>query len=544
MQICEASVPTHIFFDPATMKKTTKQTMNHRLFAGAVLLLASLASLHAAEKKPAAPPNVLIFVTDDESWLERSVYGWSKISTPNLDRLAKQGVLFTHAYCSAPSCAPSRASLLTGRNFWELEEGAFIQAWLPAKFATLPDLMEAGGYSAGYTGKGWGPPESYAWGPNTLPQSGRKRNPAGNVFNSIKREHEPDMSDIDYPANFEKFLAERPQDRPFWFWVGTQEPHAPCAKNNHEKLQVKYGITLDDIKVPGFLPDTPGVRRGRGNMLYEVCHADEDLGKILKILEARGQLENTILIATGDNGTQVLRSKANIYDWGLHEPLAVLWPARIKPGRQVDDFVSFVDFAPTILEAAGLPIPREMSGRSFLNVLLSPASGKVDLRRSWVSAGLEWHGEKDPVNLAGRMIRDERYEYIVNYGTGPRRILNPSKVLPDSEYEHTAETGNEIDLITKHPEHPLVKPFMRLLVSPRPHEELYDSQTDVWQTNNLAELPQYAAIKEKLKKQLEAYQRKTKDPRITGDMEIFKRTRAYVQNVKYGKKGYGNKEDE
>ncbi len=510
------------------------------LFCAAQLLL-PLASVYAADARPARP-NVVIFITDDESWLERSAYGWSKIPTPNFDRVARQGVLFTHGYTSAPSCAPSRASLLTGRNFWELEEGAFIQAWLPAKFATLPDLMEAGGYWAGYTGKGWGPPDSYAWGTDTLPQSGRKRNPAGKAFNNIKRQAEAGMSPIDYPANFEKFLAERPQPKPFWFWVGSVEPHTPCAKDNYPKLEAKYGIKISDIKVPGFLPDTTGVRRSRANMLYEVCHADEDLGRILKILQDHGELDNTLLMVTGDNGTQVLRSKANVYDWGLHEPLAMMWPARVKPGRRVEDFVSFVDFAPTILEAAGLPVPKEMSGRSFLNVLFSGASGQVDPTRTWVAGGLEWHGENDPVNLAGRMIRDSRYQYIVNHGTGPRRVIDPAKALPDSRYEHTAETGNEIDLIMKHPNHPAAKRFTQLFVSPRPHEELYDCQADPWELNNLADSPDHAAIKARLKKQLEAYQRQTNDPRITGEMDTFNRTRAYVIERKYGKEGYGTKE--
>lgn len=506
------------------------------------LISLSFAPLCAVEN-PGSKPNVVIFVTDDESWLERSAYGWSKIPTPNFDRVAKQGVLFNHAYTSAPSCAPSRASLLTGRNFWELEEGAFIQAWLPAKFAVLPDLMEAGGYHAGYTGKGWGPPESYGWGPDTLPQSGRKRNPAGKAFNHIRsKQREEGLSDIDYSANFEQFLKLRPAGRPFWFWVGSVEPHTPCGHTNFQRLEQEYGISLADIKVPGFLPDTPGVRRSRANMLYEVCRADANLGKVLKILVQRGELDNTLLILTGDNGTQVLRSKANVYDWGVRVPLAVQWPARIKPGRQVDDFVNFIDVAPTILEAAALPVPREMSGRSFLNLLLSTASGRVDSTRGWTTAGLEWHGEQAPISLAARMIRDERYQYIVNYGTGPRRKLAASRRQPDAEYARTAETGNEIDLITKHPDHPAVRRFIPLFVSSRPHEELYDCQTDPWELSNLADSPEHAAIKARLKTQLEDFQRQTSDPRITGKMDVFDRTRAFVEERKFGEAGYGNKE--
>ena len=481
---------------------------------------------------PAAKPNVVIFITDDESWLERSAYGWSNIPTPHFDRVAREGILFTHGYTSAPSCAPSRAALLTGRNFWELEEGAFIQAWLPSKFAVLPDLMEAGGYFAGYTGKGWGP--------GVMTQSGRTRNPAGNVFNSVKNKvPEEGISPIDYAGNFEKFLIARPKEKPFWFWVGCTEPHTPCGKNNAEKLAAKHGIGLEAIKVPDFIPDTPGVRRSRADMLYEVCHADEDLGKILKILSARGELENTLLIVTSDNGTQILRSKTNVHDWGVHEPLAMMWPARIKPGRRVDDFVNFADLAPTMLQAAGLPVPREMSGRSLLNILIASASGMVDPTRGWTTAGLEWHGEFEPVNLAARMIRDTRYQYIVNYGTGPRIVFDNAARLPDDQFERSAATSSLNDLLQKHPNHPTIKRYMPLLVDPRPREELYDCQADPWELKNLADSPAHSAIKEKLKAQLEAYQRQTKDPRITGDMAIFERTRQFVQERKT--KGYDEK---
>lgn len=495
----------------------------------AAILFALLPALNAAESP--RRPNVVIFLTDDESWQERSAYGWSKIPTPHFDRVAREGVLFTRGYASAPSCAPSRASLLTGRNFWELEQGAFIQAWVPAKFATLPELMAAGGYHTGYTGKGWGP--------GVLAESDRTLNPAGEEFNSSQRpkeQREPGISSGDYAANFQQFLDKRKPDQPFWFWVGCHEPHTPCHAENYKKLASKYGVSLDDIKVPGFLPDTPGVRRSRANMLYEVCHADDDLGRILNILEDRGELANTLLMVTSDNGTQVLRSKANIYDWGVHEPLAVMWPERVKPGRNVADFVNFADLAPTILEAAGLSVPKEMSGRSFLNVLLSSASGRVDPSRSWTVCGLEWHGEFDPVNLAGRTIMDERYQYIVNYSDAPRLVLSPEQRLPDSTYAETAENSDEIDLISKHPDHPAVRRFIPLLVAPRPREELYDLQADPWELNNLADSPPHAEIKARLKAQLETCQRQTKDPRITGDMAIFEKTRQFVQDRK--RKGY------
>ena len=500
--------------------------MKHTLTLLTVLLLAPLAAITAAENKPARP-NVVIFLTDDESWLERSAYGWSKIPTPHFDRVAKEGVLFTRGYTSAPSCAPSRASLLTGRNFWELEEGAFIQSHLPPKFAVLPDLMEAGGYFAGYTGKGYGP----------ALMTGRTRNPAGNAFNSIKRKKpEEGINPVDYVASFAKFLAEKPAEKPFYFWCGPTEPHGPYGRDNDKKLLERHGIGLDAVKVPRFLPDTAGVRHGRAKFLYEVCHVDGTLGGVLKLLEERGELANTLLVVTSDNGTAVPRSKASPYDWGLHEPMVMMWPARVKGNRRVDDFVNFADLAPTILEAAGLPVPKEMSGRSVLGVLFSGRSGRVDPSRSWTAGGLEWHGELPPINKASRMIRDERYQYIVNYSPAPRMILSPDARRPDDEYASTAERSELTGLLAKHPDHPSVKPFVTLHVDPPPREELYDCEADPFELKNLADSAEYAAVKARLKAQLEAYQHQTKDPRITGDMEVFERTRDFVQDRK--RKGY------
>lgn len=467
------------------MRAGTAAGLSRRSFAGGLL----------AGSAGARRPNVLVYITDDESWLERRVYGWSKIATPHFERVAREGVLFTHAYTSAPSCAPSRASLLTGRNFWELEQGAFIQAWLPRKFRTLPELMEAGGYHAGFTGKGWGP--------GVLAPSGRPRNPAGDAYNRIRRaEPEEAINALDYAANFEDFLERRPRGAPFWFWAGSTEPHDPHAPDNWRKLS-RYGIRAEDVRVPEQLKDTPGTRRQRENFTYELRTADEDLGRILKVLERSGELADTLVVVTSDNGTAIPRSKTNLYDWGVREPLAVMWPSRVKGGRVVDDFVNFADFAPTMLEAAGLERPAEMSGRSFLGVLESGKAGRVDRRRSWTAAGLEWHGEFDPVSFAGRMVREERYQYIVNFGRRPVE-------LPGSDPTEM-----------------------------RPREELYDYRADPWATKNLAESRQHAGILAGLRARLQAYQKQTGDPRAAGaagTMEIFERTRAGVQERK--RQGY------
>jgi len=499
--------------------------LSHNLTMPAIglagIIALPLGALHAAETPKPAKPNILIVINDDQSWLECSAYGNSSIRTPQFDRVARDGVLLTRGYTSAPSCAPSRAALLTGRNFWELEQGAFIQAWLPAKFPTLPELLESAGYHAGYTGKGWGP--------GVKEPTGKRADPAGKVWNGAKIKSPPDgISNIDYAANFAEFLDERPAGKPFYFWAGLIEPHHPHGKDNYKNP----GVSLDAIKVPGFLPDTPGVRRHRANYLHEVLYADETLGKLLNLLADRGELAHTLVIVTADNGTPVPRAKANVYDWGVRVPLAMMWSDRIPAGRTVDDFVNFADLAPTILDAAGLPVPASMSGRSVLNLLLSQSAGRVDPTRDFTVAGLEWHGDLPPYGQAARMIRDERFQYIVNYSEGPRFGLREGNQLPDSAFGKSAATLDVVPLLSAHGGHPSTRHFVPLIQGPRPREELYDCSADPDQLRNLAGDPEFAEVKSRLRDRLEAYQLQTKDPRITGDMSLFSETLKFVQGRK------------
>ncbi|MBI1355238.1 MAG: sulfatase-like hydrolase/transferase [Acidobacteria bacterium] len=502
-----------------------------RLLALALLALVLLPGCGKApsepeRSEPARKPNIVVFITDDESWLERSAYGWSHLPTPNFDRVAREGALFTHAYSSAPSCAPARASLLTGHNFWELEQGSFIQAWLPTKFPVVPDLLAAAGYRVGHTGKGWGP--------GVYPEGGHGPDSAGKPYQDIRLgDPQEAISAVDYTANFEAFLDQTPAEEPFFFWVGLTEPHAPWAQDNYEKLQQRYGVSLDQVSVPGFLPDTPAIRRQRANMLYEVCYADEQLGKVLKMLEERGQLDNTLLIVTGDNGTSFPRSKASLYDWGVHVPLAIRWPSRAPAGRTIEDFVTFGDLGVTALAAGGAPVPPEMTGRSLVATLESDKSGLVDPTRDWVVTGLEWHGEFDPVNLSGRMIRDQRYEYIVRYGSTPALKLDPALRRPDSEYAKLAETANTQTLLQSFPGRPELAPLAAAYAGGAAAEELFDLEKDPWQLHNVADDPAYAEIKTRLQETLRAYQLETGDPRATGSMEIFDQTRQFVQERKH-----------
>lgn len=456
-----------------------------------------LAAGRASGAADPTPPNILFFITDDESAVERSAYGWSKIPTPAFDRVAKDGVLFTNGFTTAPSCAPSRASVLTGRHFWELEQGGFIQAFIPKKYPTVSQVLADHGYEVARTGKGWGP--------GSHPTLGITSESLGRKFDRETIADPPKgVHANDYAGNFARFLETRDANKPFFFWAGVMEPHEPSGPDNYLLLEKEFGVTLDDVSLPPFMEDTPRNRRERANFVYEICVADRHLARMLASLEERGLLENTLVVVTADNGTAIcdgsreLRGKASPYDLGCHVPLTMMWPARMPGGRTVTDFVSFADFAPTFLEAAGLAVPAGMTGRSLVASLVSGKSGRVESDRDSIITGLEWHGEFDPQSRSCRSIRDDRYAYLVRYA-------------------NVDGQGKPLDTAA------LVKPVQ---------EEFYDLEKDPWQLHDLVDDPAVAAEQKRLADQLREECARRGDPRFTAEMALFVKTRAYVQKRK------------
>lgn len=461
-------------------------------------VLVVLAAFAAGIALPAAAddrPNILLFITDDESWIERSAYGWSDLPTPAFDRVANEGILFTNGFTSAPSCAPSRASILTGRNFWELRQGAFIQAFIPAGIPNFTRLLADAGYLVGKTDKGWGPGVFI---------DGSQDQLIGTPYNEVKVPNQtPALSVVDYTANFQEFLNDRSAHQPFFFWAGVTEPHDPFDPENYQRLEAEFGMSLADIPLPSFVEDTRENRIERANILYEIAYADLHLGRMLDVLEAQGELANTLVVVTSDNGTGFfdrngLHGKASPYDSGVHVPLAMMWPAQVPAGRTVTDFISFRDFAPTFLDMARIDTPEGMSGYSLLPLLRSSGSGRFDPERSWIMTGLEWHGEFDPDSRSTRTIRNDRFSYILRF----RNVDAHGAPLSNAE---------------------LVIPYQR---------EFYDLREDPWEQQNLVDDPRYAEQIKALDNQMRHYALETNDPRFTGEMDAFRRTRDYVQKRK------------
>lgn len=461
--------------------------------AGSVLgklIPAMAAATEPATSQAADRPNILFLMADDWGFPHSPIYGDKTVKTPTFEQLAKEGVVFEHAYCCSPSCSPSRASVLTGQMFYRLEEAANLYTTLSAKFAVYPDILEAAGYVVGRQGKGWGP--------GNVTAGGRKTNPAG-------RDAE----------NFAKFLKKLPAGKSFCYWFGSFDPHRPYRKG----IGVANGMKLADVNVPAWLPDTDEVRSDLLDYYWMVQKFDKDCAEILKQLEGAGLAENTIVVSTGDNGMPFPRAKCHLYDCGVHQPLAIRWSAKVKGGRRVDDYVRFDDFAPTFLQAAGLPIPKDMTGGSLLDILTSGKSGQVEAARDHVVVGRERHdrGRDNDLGYPMRAVHTKEFVYIRNFKPDRWPMGDPDKErgLLDSD------PGPTRTYLADHRNDPKVKPFFELAAAKRPAEELYDLKKDPDQLVNVADKAEYAATKKQLSEKLMAYLSKTADPRAAGKGDEF-----------------------
>lgn len=453
------------------------------------------------------PPNILFVISDDQSAMHAGAYGDTSTKTPAFDRIAREGVLFNYAYAAAPSCAPSRSAILTGRHIWELEEGGILLGMLRAKFKVFTLMLEDAGYELGATGKTWGPGRL---GP------GWTREIFGKVFSEQRlAEPRPGLSLIDYAANFDQFFTERDEDKPFFFWLGTSEPHQRYDVGAWERA----GKKLEDARLPAWLPDSPETRGEILDYGLEIEHFDSHLERVIATLEAAGELDNTLIIVTSDHGNPLPRSKCNLYDGGTRVPFAVRWPGQIPAGRTVDDFVSLTDVAPTLLAVAGVEIPAEMSGRSLWPVLSSNRSGRVDESRNFVVTAFERHtvARRNAVGYPMRGIRTDGWAYIRNYAPDRWPAGDPDYNAPPQGLFGDVDRGASKSYLIENAESDEVRPYYLMSFGRRPAEELYDMEKDPDQLHNIAADPAYMETKQRLLWQLEEYLRGHDDPRMRGE---------------------------
>jgi arylsulfatase A-like enzyme len=435
-------------------------------------------------------PNIVFCMADDWSWPHAGILGDPVVKTPHFDRVAREGVLFENAFVSTPSCTPSRLSILTGQHHWRLREGDSLGGSLREEYDVYTELLQKAGYRVGRFGKGvW--PSKHTF---------RKRDSFGERFQS-----------------FDEFLEERKPNEPFCYWHGGQDPHRPYELG----VGANSGMDLSKVRVPACLPDTDTVRSDVADYLWEVQRFDREVGDIIQRLEAMGELDNTIIVVSGDNGMPFPRCKATLYDLGTRVPLAIRWGSKVRGHRNVADFVSLCDLAPTFLEAAGLNPSKQMTGRSLMSILSSRESGQVEPSRTYALSGVERHVYSYPK----RAIRTKDFLYIRNFSpskwpTGEIGGYNPEYDFAETPWP--TEPGAFSFAIDPSPSKQFlrlnrgasdVKPFAELSFPRWPEEELYDLRNDPDQLQNVAKIPDYDTKLKTLRDQLTTKLGASNDPR-------------------------------
>lgn len=476
-------------------------------------------------------PNILFAFADD---MGRYAHIYDEIdgvksvasvaTTPVMDRLGREGVIFRNAYVAAPSSTPCRSALLSGQYFWRTERGAILNdAVWDDSIPSFPLLLRESGYHIGKTYKVWSPGT-----PADAPYGGQKYayEKNGDRFcrfsQEILRSGNPDIEAErqkiydEVLNNFEDFLDERPEGSPFCYWWGPWNTHREWQKGSGKTL---WGINPDDLKglLPAGFPDIPEVREDFADYLGEVQAFDTGLGILLKKLEEIGELDNTIIVVSGDHGVPGFpMAKCNLYELGIKVPLIVRYPKMIESGRVVDDMVSLPDLAPTFLEIGETAIPEEMTAKSILPLLTAEGSGVIDASRNFIVAGRERHVSGARIGTLPypqRTIVMNGFKYIRNFAPDRWPMGDPEGNFKDMD------DGPTKQWLIKNLYNQEYEDYINYAFAKRPYEELYDLKNDPDELNNLALHPDYSATKKDLSDKLEEVLIESKDPRMLQSVE-------------------------
>ncbi|TWU42940.1 Sulfatase [Novipirellula aureliae] len=452
-------------------------------------------------------PNILFCFADDWGWPHGHVYGDEVVRSPALDRIARNGVLFEHAFVSSPSCTPSRNAVITGQAFYRLGEGANLHSTLDRAHPNFVSLLEDAGYQVGHYRK--------AWGPGDFTAGGYQTHPCG-----------PN-------STFDAFIAKLDTSKPFCFWFGTSDPHRPYKLGSGRES----GLAIDKIDVPPFYPDEEIIRSDIADYYFEVERFNNEVDLVLDKLEQMGLSDNTIVVISGDHGMPFPRCKGNLYDGGTRVPLAIRWPSKVPIGRRVSDLVSLTDLAPTFLEAAGVRVPAQMTGRSLLPILSSKAEGRIDSSRNAVIVGRQRHTpaqESPSINgYPSRGIRTDEYLLIVNFEPDrwpagvPSGSTHPINSFADCDNGPTKSRIMECNQDAENQQY-YDRCFAR-----RPAEELYVLADDPAQVDNRIDDPSLAEVAKILRNQLYEKLRETNDPLVVGNQKQASAFDRYPYRAKY-----------
>lgn len=459
--------------------------IRRRLLLGA---LSVLVHWLAAESGAAERPNILFILGDNWRWPNAGALGDANARTPAFDRVAREGVVFTHTFNPVPSCSPTRACLLTGKAAHQLGERANLWSAFPKDTPVVTQLLRDSGYSIGYTGK--------PWGPGNQAISGWTENPVGPKF-----------------ADFADFHAKRESGKPFFFWLGNTDTATRGGKMEFVEYARQEKIDPASLPIPPELPDCPELRDDLLNYYGGIVKLDRTAAEAISVLEKAGELDRTIIIYTSDNGWQMPRGLANCYDAGSRVPLAIRWGKELVAGRRIEEFVNVADLGPTFLDVAGLTPPAEMSMRSIKNLML----GKPDpAKRDAVFIERERHANvrHDNLSYPARAVRVRDFLYVRN--------LRPDRWPagdPDVRFIHDrpfgdVDTTRVKDVLLERTDDPAFAKYIALIFGKRPAEELYDTRKDPAQIHDIANDPEYAETLQQLRSRVDDWMKQTSDPRV------------------------------
>jgi N-sulfoglucosamine sulfohydrolase len=456
---------------------------NMRWILGLLCLLVPSANAADGPKRP----NVVFIIADDMASDDCGAFGNRNIRTPNIDRLAREGMRFDRAFVTASSCSPSRSSLLTGR--YPHNTGAEELHWpLPPEQVTFVETLKACGYWTAAAGK-------WHLGNAIKDRFDMVRDVDGSGFPlGVGKDVKARMIANDPHAVqsgcglWMPTLRDRPPGKPFFVWLAAIDPH-----RDYEPGAIPEAHRPEDVIVPPYLPDVPEVRRDLALYYDEIGRLDRYVGEVLAELDRQKVAEDTLVLFLSDNGRPFPRCKTTLYDSGIRTPLIIRWPGHIRPGSRCDSLVCTIDIAPTVLKLAGNEPGPSFQGKDFSPLFQDPAARVREL----IFAERNWHDYASH----GRAARSERFKYIRNDDN--KRPLTPPA---DAVRSPTFQAMRQLRDAGK-----LNKAQRSCFDYPRPTEELYDVQADPHELVNLAGDPRFADVLGGMRRALSDWGRETGD---------------------------------
>ena len=457
----------------------SKQTIFPALFLAAALIGSGFSqekksSSEAKEtpEPPDKPPNIILIIADDMAWDDSSPYGHESIATPNLQRMAVEGMRFAEVFVTISSCSPSRASIITGQ--YPTTTDADELHWpLPEEKVTFVEKLKAAGYWTGAAGK-WhlGDAMKKRFDSVIEVDTSGFQLPTGAAAKSGKFKETLTGEAQSGCADWLRLMDSREEGKPFFLWLAALDPHRPY----HSGI-LENGSAAADIKIPPYHPDTPKVRADYQLYYDEIIRLDKYVGYVLRKLKDEGIGDNTMVVFFSDNGRPFPRDKTTLFDSGIRTPFLVRWPAVVEPGTVCRELVSTVDIARTVLDAAGFDsIGPSFRGRSFLPQLVDPKKPG----REYIFAEKNWHDFEDHA----RAVRNKRYKYIRNYYDD----------LPLTPPADAVRSPTYLEMLRLQKEKKLLPHQRACFTAPRSKEELYDTELDPFELKNVASDPRYASV--------------------------------------------------